>query len=81
MSVNSKQTESFLNATGVSMDNIMLVLATLVAVAIMLWSAWVTLSYYNQWASNKNDVTLFDVMWSATRSTILLCLVLNLVSK
>lgn len=80
MEANAKQTQSFLNATGVSMADMALLLGGLVVVSIMLWSAWVTLSYYEQWASKKNDVTFYDVLTSAVRSAILLSLIIFIVS-
>jgi integrating conjugative element protein (TIGR03758 family) len=80
MEANSKQAQSFLNATGVSMTDMALLLGGLVVVSIMLWSAWVTLSYYEQWASKKNDVTFYDVLTSAVRAAVLISLILYIVS-
>ncbi|HDY86065.1 MAG TPA: TIGR03758 family integrating conjugative element protein [Methylophaga aminisulfidivorans] len=80
MNVDSKQSQSFLNATGVSMDNMALVIASLIVVAYFLWSAWVTLSYYEQWASKKNNISLYDVLSSAVRSVTLLSIILYIVS-
>ncbi|MBL1456462.1 TIGR03758 family integrating conjugative element protein [Methylophaga sp.] len=80
MEANAKQTQSFLNATGVSMADMALLIAGLVVVAFMLWSAWVTLSYYQQWASKKNDVTFYDVIASAVRAAVLLSLIIFIVS-
>ena len=80
MEANSKQAQSFLNATGVSMPDMALVLAGLIVVAIMTWGAWVTLSYYQQWASKRNDVSFYDVIASALRVAILISLILFIVS-
>lgn len=72
--------DSFLNATGISMSDLTLVIAGMVVTAVFLWSAWVTLSHYEQWAQGKNNITLFDVMWCATRSIILLSVILFIVN-
>ena len=80
MAIDSKQSQGFFNATGVSMDSLALVIASLIVVAYMLWSAWVTLSYYEQWAAKKNNISLYDVIWSAVRSVTLLSIILYIVS-
>lgn len=80
MEANSKQAQSFLNATGVSMPDMALLLGGLVVAAVMLWSAWVTLSYYQQWASKENKVTFYDVIASGVRAAVLLSLILYIVS-
>lgn len=80
MEPDSKQTDAFLAATGYSMSDLAMVIASLVIIAVFLWSAWVSLSYYEQWASKKNNVTFYDVIWSATRSIIILFLLLYIVS-
>jgi len=80
MEASSKAAESFQNATSYSMDDLSLMIAGLVCMAIFLWSAWVALSHYEQWAQGKNNITLFDVMWGAIRSILLLSLVLFIVT-
>ena len=80
MDANDVQQQSFLNATGVSMSDLGLVIAGLLVVAIMLWTAWVSLSYYEQWASQKNGVTFYDLIWASARGTILISLILYLVN-
>lgn len=80
MKASPESSASFLNATNISMSDLTLLIAGIVATAIFLWSAWVTLSHYEQWAQGKNGITLFDVMWCATRSIILLSLILFIVN-
>lgn len=80
MEPNSKQVDAFQAATGYGMGDLALLIASLVVIAVFLWSAWVSLSYYEQWASKKNNITFYDVIWSATRSVIILFLLLYIVS-
>lgn len=80
MEASTKAAESFQNATSFSMGDLSLLIAGLVCVAIFLWSAWVSLSHYEQWAQGKNNVTFFDVMWGAIRSILLLSVVLFIVT-
>lgn len=80
MEANADSQQSFLNATGFAMNDVMLLIASIVCALIFLWSSWVALSHYEQWAQNRNNVTLFDVMWGITRSIILLSVVIFIVS-
>ena len=80
MEANEKQHSVFQAATGVSMNDLGLVIASLVVIAVFLWSAWVTLSYYEQWASKKNNVSFYDLIWSAARSVIILSLIIYIVN-
>lgn len=80
MEANSDSQQSFLNATGFGMNDLALIIGSLVAISIFLWSAWVALSHYEQWAQGRNNITLFDVMWGVTRSIILLSIVIFLVT-
>lgn len=80
MEASTKSAESFQQATSFSMDDLSLLIAGIVCMVIFLWSAWVALSHYEQWAQGKNNITLFDVMWGAIRSILLLSLVLFIVT-
>lgn len=62
------------------MSDLGLVIAGLLVTAIFLWSTWVTLSYYEQWASKKNGVTFYDLLWSAVRSAIIISLIIYIVN-
>lgn len=80
MEASSDSAQSFMNATSFSMSDLSLLIAGTICMAIFIWSAWVTLSHYEQWAQGKNNITLFDVMWGATRSILLLSVVLFIVT-
>ena len=71
----------FLAATGFNMYDLYILIGGLVCTAIFVWSAWVALSHYEQWAQGRNNITLFDVMWGVTRSVILLSIVIYLVNQ
>lgn len=80
MEANAKQAQSFMQATGFSMSDLSLFIASAVVIVILLWSAWVTLSYYEQWASKKNGVTFYDIIWSAARASLLVSLIIYVVN-
>lgn len=78
MDANSTQQAAFQTATGFSMSDLSTLIASIVVVAIFLWSAWVTQSLYMQWANRNNNgqVSLFDVMVAAVRSIVILLLII-----
>lgn len=80
MEASAKSAESFQQATSFSMGDLSLLIAGIVCMAIFVWSAWVAMAHYEQWAQGKNNVSLFDVMWGSIRSILLLSLVLFIVT-
>lgn len=80
MEANSEQQTAFLNATGVQMGDVLLLATSLVAIVILLWGAWVAFSNYEQWAQRKGDVSLYDVMWTATRVGIVISIIIYVVN-
>ena len=77
--VNANQEAAFTNATGQSMGSLAVVIGGIAAVSIILWSAWVTLSYFQQWRKGINDVTFYDVTLSAIRTVIIMSLVFTII--
>lgn len=70
--------QAFANAAGFQPNELGLLIAGVCSSLVLLWSAWVTWSYYQQWASNKNDVSFYDVMWSAVRTILVASMIFYL---
>lgn len=55
---------------GVSVDTVLLAIASVVLVLALVWAMWITFGAFRSWQDGSTG--LFDVAWSALRVSILL---------
>lgn len=63
------QLNAFSHATGgITTQQIVLVIVSVLAVVLLLWLAWIALSQYRSWQHGQGD--FYDVMFVTTRGAV-----------
>ena len=62
------QRAAFESAAGVSITGLTLSIASVLAVFLLLWLAWIALAQFKLWAHKRSDA--YDFFWSLLRAAI-----------
>jgi|GEM_PF-317867 len=72
MALTAVQESAFTASTQVSSANLVLAIASIVALFFLLWGVWVSLSQLKLW--HEGQGTLFDLNWNILRALIIMLL-------
>ena len=70
--MNAEQSAAFSAAAGHGPASMLLAIAWIVITLFILWVVWIAWGNYRAWTSG--DVSVFDMLWSVLRATLLLML-------
>ena len=68
--MNEAQLTAFQAGAGVEASTLLLAIASIVVLLAFVWVVWVTLGTFRAW--QDGNASLFDVVWSALRASIVL---------
>ena len=72
MALNTNQEAAFFASTGIASANMVLAVASVVALFFLLWGVWIALSQLKLW--HEGDGTFYDLTWNIVRASILMLL-------
>lgn len=67
--MNATQLSAFESGAGVLAVDLTLVIASVVAVLMLLWLSWIALAHFKLWYGRR--ITGYDLLWNVIRAIVL----------